>query len=207
MKRIIAFCFIVLFISKISSAQSFSGSIIAGINSSQVSGDQLSGFNKAGVIIGGGVSLPLSKKFEAGFEIIFIQKGSKKNADNENGDYSSYKMSLNYIEVPVMFEYKAAKRLRLHAGPTLGVLLSSKEENQDGELPDQPAFEKYEIGIAGGLSFYITPQFSLNLRLSNSVLPIRKVGVDYGNTVSGQYNSGLAFTLKYTFASKKETAQ
>jgi len=116
-------------------------------------------------------------------------------------------MSLNYIEVPVMFEYKAAKRLRLHAGPTLGVLLSSKEENQDGELPDQPAFEKYEIGIAGGLSFYITPQFSLNLRLSNSVLPIRKVGVDYGNTVSGQYNSGLAFTLKYTFASKKETAQ
>ncbi len=181
--------------------QSFNGSVIAGINTSQVSGDELSGFNKAGVIIGGGVSIPLSQKFDAGIEIVFIQKGSRKKADLDKGDYETYKMALSYAEVPIIFEYKASGKLRLLAGPTFGVLVSSKEERYD--LVSSLPFEKYEIGIAGGLSFAFVKNLSLQMRLTNSVLPIRKIGANTKYFVSGQYNSGLSFTLKYTFNKSK----
>lgn len=203
MNKKIFFLFALLFVMQKSFGQKFQGSIIGGFSTSQVSGDQLEGFDKSGFIAGGAVTLPLSEKFNMGMEIIFIQKGSKKKIDTENGDYSYYKMHLNYAEVPIVFEYKFSKRFRFHAAPSFGVLLSSKEEGDKIGNETLP-FEKYEIGIGGGMSFFFSESFSIKLRISQSVLPIRKVGVDTQYVVSGQYNSVLAFMMQYHFKTKKK---
>jgi hypothetical protein len=193
--------------SSVALAQSFQGFVLGGINASQVSGDELSGFNKAGVMFGGGVALPLNQsgKLNASMAILFIQKGSKTptSKDGNNADY--YKMSLNYTEVPLMITYKPSSKIGIHAGPTVGLLVSEKEEDIAGELTERPPFEKMELGIAGGLSFHVTENFSLNMRLSNSLLPIRKIGADTRYFISGQYNSGLAFFITYTFKTQNKT--
>ena len=188
-------------------AQSFKASIIGGINASQVSGDELGGFNKAGVMFGGSAILPVTPKSDVAVELLFIQKGSKTptSKDNNNADY--YKMSLNYLEVQINYTYHASKKIGMHVGPTFGVLIGEKEEDIAGELTERPEFQKTEIGIAGGLSFHFSEKVGLYMRLSNSLLPIRKMGADTRYFKSGQYNSGLAFFLTYTFSSKDKQKQ
>ena len=139
-------------------------------------------------------------------EIIFIQKGSKKNINPDQEDYSYYRMNLNYAEVPIVFEYVSSKRFRFHIAPSIGALLSSKEEDTYGDIPEnqtQP-FEKYEIGIGAGMSFFFSEKFSIKLRLSQSVIPIRKLGTNTQYVESGPYNSVLAFMMQYHFKAKKK---
>ncbi len=192
---------ILLLLPFVTNAQSFKASIIAGINASQVSGDELGGFNKAGVMFGGSTFLSVTPKSDVAMELLFIQKGSKTptSKDNINADY--YKMSLNYLEMHFNYTYHASKKIGLHVGPTFGVLVGEKEEDIAGELTERPEFEKTELGVAGGLSFHFSEKVGLYMRLSNSLLPVRKMGADTRYFKSGQYNSGLAFFLTYTFSS------
>src|SRR5438132_3331012 len=81
-------------------AQRFHAGVTGGISTTQVAGDQLSGFNKAGVIAGGFVNSSLSEKTSLQMEIIFIQKGSRKPVETDN-DNQYYVMRLSYFEVPV----------------------------------------------------------------------------------------------------------
>ncbi len=184
-------------------AQKFQGSIILGATTTQVSGDQLAGFDKSGFIAGGGITLPLHDKFDMGMEIIFIQKGSK-TSNNDSLEY--YKMKLNYAQVPIVFEYKFSNRFHFHLAPSIGALLSAKEEDLFGEVNESSPFEKYEIGIGGGMSFYFSDNLSIKLRITQSLMPIRKIGVNSRYVVSGQYNSGLEFTVQYHFTNKKKEA-
>ncbi|HNR49438.1 MAG TPA: porin family protein [Bacteroidia bacterium] len=189
--------------NNIARGQSFKAAVLAGINSSQVSGDELSGFNKVGLFIGGSAILPVSEKSLVEMELLFIQKGSKTPTPKNGAANYFYKMSLNYLEVPLIYTFRPVKYVSVHAGPTFGVLVGSKEEDNAGELTGQIPFQKTELGIDGGLSVYFSEHLSLTMRLSTSLLPIRKTGANTPLFESGQYNSGLAFFLQYTFGSKK----
>ena len=90
-------------------AQQFRGEVTAGIVGSQVSGDQLGGFNKAGLLAGIGVRTSLSEKVEAGFRMLYLQKGSRKPLKNDGTDSAFYLLRLNYIELPFTIRYHATK--------------------------------------------------------------------------------------------------
>ncbi|MBK7856479.1 MAG: PorT family protein [Bacteroidetes bacterium] len=201
------FAFILIFVAPtFSIAQKFSGSFFGGLSSSQVAGDRLSGFNKAGVIAGASVFLPVKSSLGVEMEIQFIQKGSKKPVDAESEDLEYYRMHLNYVEVPFLFHYSYSKRFQFNAGFSVGQLLSSKEEDAGGEIPESQTlpFEKTEFAVCGGMYYGFNEKFFLDLRLSNSILPIRKIGEsNIQNIKSGQYNTVLSFTLKYRMGFKQ----
>lgn len=203
LRSIIGLIVLFLMTNNIARGQSFKAAVLAGINSSQVSGDELSGFNKVGLFIGGSAILPVREKSLVEMELLFIQKGSKTPTPKNGAANYFYKMSLNYLEVPLIYTFRPVKYVSVHAGPTFGVLVGSKEEDNAGELTGQIPFQKTELGIDGGLSVYFSEHLSLTMRLSTSLLPIRKTGANTPLFESGQYNSGLAFFLQYTFGSKK----
>ncbi len=179
-------------------AQNFHAGVIGGISTTQVAGDQLSGFNKAGIILGGFVSRELTEKTKFQMEIIFIQKGSRKPI-NEN-DNTFYAMRLSYFEIPVLFKWQVAPKLNFELGPSIGALIFSEEERESGILKGQPPFKKVEISGNVGLSYPLTEKLNLNTRFSSSILPIRPFPgnqTDFFN--SGQYNTVLAFSLQYQF--------
>lgn len=188
-------------------AQRFKAGLRAGITGTQISGDQLGGFDKAGIVAGGMVSTTLSQKFDLGFEILYIQKGSRKNADPEKGDYVSYLLRLNYFEVPVLLQWKYSKRFTFEAGPTFGALVGTLEEDEFGELDQPREFSNFELGVGAGMSVHIVEGLYFNLRGTNSVLPVREhvSGQDY-RLNRGQYNSSLLFTFHYIF-NKKASAE
>lgn len=78
LRSIIGLIVLFLMTNNIARGQSFKAAVLAGINSSQVSGDELSGFNKVGLFIGGSAILPVSEKSLVEMELLFIQKEVKR---------------------------------------------------------------------------------------------------------------------------------
>ena len=181
------------------SSTTFNFDVHAGITASQVQGDGVSGFNKLGAIGGIGVSTVINEKWEAAAELNFMQKGSVKRPDAEAGDYTEYKMSLSYAQIPVLIRYRLHPKFHLSAGPALGKLLSSKEEDRDGVIQANVDFEEWELSALLGAGYKFSDNLAVHIRLDSSILPIRKKETDGHNQLKGrQYNSSLALFISYS---------
>ena len=97
-------------------SQDFNGGVLGGINATQVFGDSYSGPNKAGLYLGVFVNRYFSKRSSVQLELDYIQKGSRKNPDGSTGDYDTYLLRLNYIELPVLYKYDFAEKGTLENG-------------------------------------------------------------------------------------------
>jgi hypothetical protein len=208
MKFLIASLFITLFGCITSSAQVFKTGAILGLSASQVEGDGYGGYEKLGLIVGGFTNINLSEKLTTQFEIYYIKKGSKKNARPDKGDYESFHLNLNYIDVPVVIRYHY-KKFIFETGLYAGALLSYKIEDQFGvrEVQNYP-FKKIDLGGLLGFSYLFNESFSFNIRSKASILPIRdfenqdaNVGLLNKLFNRGWYNLDLNFSVRYQFGS------
>lgn len=178
-------------------AQNFGGGIILGLSTSQVSGDHLGGFNKAGLLIGSFVNLQLSNTIKGQMEMTFIQKGSNNPKMNENGITD---ISLSYVEIPLLLKYQQSSTITIEGGLETAFLISSSDNDIYGTLSSNKTreFNTTDVGIFIGIDYSISPKLILNSRISNSILPIRAHAS--GTTFQlnkGQYNSVLSFALHY----------
>lgn len=190
-------------------SQQFNGGIMAGVAGTQVAGDTYSGFKKAGIFAGGFVNLQVNKHSAFQMEIEFFQKGSRKNPDAENNDYDQYIFRVNYVELPVFYQYIINNRFRLEAGPSLGFLINYYEEFNTEEIKfgNRPARVTFQINA--GLYVNIFERLMFNLRTSNSLINIRSdnatgdiIRIFPGNY--GQFNDCLVMSLFYRFRSDAE---
>lgn len=176
-------------------AQKFVAGLVGGITATQVSGDNLAGFNKPGLGIGGLLSAKLSEKFSAQFELLYMQKGSKSTAT----DSLVYFLTLHYLEIPVLLGYHY-KKFVFEAGPSVAFLFGSTEEDAYGELKGAKPFDKVEVSANIGVTYPLSRSLMLNWRYGGSLTPIRAHASEetYGLN-KGQYNSMLFFSLRYYF--------
>ncbi len=205
MKNLV-FIALILFLSiPMSRAQSrFKPGLKAGISTSQVEGDTYGGFDKAGFVGGATLNGKINEKWRAQFEILFVQKGSKHVGDGAKGDFSFYKMQLNYVEVPILLQYMQ-KKFTFEIGPGIGYLISAKEYDGIGELQNTIPFYTTEVSGSIGLSYQLYKNFAINWRFTNSLLPIRRFASGASNfDKPGQLNNVLAFTLTYRFGQADE---
>lgn len=195
-KIIIIFCFFLF--SNLTSAQNFKGGIIGGISTSQVSGDNLGGYHKAGLCIGVFTQLPISSISNLKMEMEYIQKGSRNQKMNQNGIPD---ISTSYLEIPISLNYHQNEQLTIEGGIQTALLLTSKDNDIYGSVNSDinDPFNKTDISAFIGMYYHLTKSLSLNTRLGNSIFPIRgydgeKIFIFY----RGQYNTVLSFTLHYT---------
>ncbi|MDQ3051737.1 MAG: PorT family protein [Bacteroidota bacterium] len=203
--KIVTYFIIVFLLPLALPAQQFKAGLIGGVSATQISGDRLAGYHKAGIVAGGVVSVEISRKFDLAMEILYFQKGSRKNSDPENYDFTEYRLRLNYFEVPLLLQWNYTKRFTFEAGPTFGALLSELEEDELGEIPNRKPFEKFELGIAGGMKVHFAKSLSFTARIESSVLAVRDhISGETYRLNKGQYNAALLFGLQYTFKKNNE---
>lgn len=172
-----------------------------GINGSQVSGDDLAGFDKAGLFGGLFVNRSFGSVWSGELGIVYSAKGSRKIAQPDKGDYVSYLLQLNYIEVPLTARY-GFRQFQFELGPSFGVLISSTEENQIGQIVTNREFKDFELSLNAGVIYNVNEHFGVNFRINNSVIPIRPHAS--GATAAyrlnwGQYNTAINFSLRLSF--------
>ncbi|OQX81098.1 MAG: hypothetical protein B6D61_01095 [Bacteroidetes bacterium 4484_249] len=181
------------------SAQDFHGGVLGGLAATEISGDRLQGPNKAGVYVGGFVNRHFTDRSSVQMELDFIQKGSRENPDSSNA-YQSYLLRINYIEMPVHYKYDFSKNGTLEAGLSLGVLIHSHEEANGYEWTSGSDFDIFDFSINIGAYYTIIQNLRINVRYSNSILPVRPhAGGATWKANKGQYNEVLSFVLFYEF--------
>ncbi len=187
-------------------AQNFIGGALLGLNASQVSGDNLTGYNKAGLYGGFFVGKNLSEKSQLEMRLTYSAKGSRDIPDPENGKFSAYYLHLNYIEVPILYRYKI-KKVWLFGGLSGGYLMHSSIANESGPFPtysiENRPFKKYEVSTHLGISLALAKKWEIEVKTVDTfpLLPIRKhaSGATFFYALNyGQTNNLLSFSLKYS---------
>ena len=186
-------------------AQNFGGGIILGLSTSQVGGDNLGGFNKAGLLVGAFVNKSISELLSGQMEMTYIHKGSNNPNmnDSEHKDYDQEDISSSYIEVPLLLQYQQNSKLIIEGGVQLAYLINGYYNDLNGKIPiySVDPFIKYDFGLLLGIDYRYSEHISLNTRLSNSILPIGAEDYDvvdsYNSSRKGKYNSVLNFAIHY----------
>jgi hypothetical protein len=177
-----------------------------GINGCQIHGDNYSGYDKFGLFGGIAVNARLNERSSLEMGFYFSQKGSRHNPDPKKGDYSYYRVNLNYIDLPLSFRFRVTDDYFITLGPSVAYLVSYTEETERGDWTGVYPFSKFETGVNFGLGRRINDKFTVELRSSNSVTPIRSYGVLanrvwYPNPVARFFNRGLYSNLLTLFVS------
>jgi len=184
--------------------QNFGGGVILGVSSSQVNGDDLGGFNKTGLLIGGFANKAISQLFTFQMEMNYIMKGSNnKNMTNiEHKDYLREDISLSYIEIPLLLQYQKNQVIELEGGVLLGYLIDGFYNDINGKLNNSiNPFIEYDLGAILGLTYKHNEKIHANTRLSSSIIPIGKEDYEnnqaYNSSRKGKYNAVLSLAIHY----------
>ena len=187
-------------------AQDFGGGVILGLSTSQVGGDDLAGFHKAGLLLGVFANKSITELLSFQMEMTYIQKGSKNpNMNNpEHPNYLKQDISLSYIEVLLLLQYHQSDKLKIEGGVLTAFLVDGHYNDFNGKMPNEPnPFIDYDIGLLLGIDYKYSENISLNTRIGNSILPIGSEDyenqVPYNSSKKGKYNSVLSFALHYNF--------
>jgi len=155
-KNFLLFCFssiLLFFFLPSTSAQRFIGGITAGINLTQVDGDQVFGYHKVGFNGGPFVKLMIDKKqrFSVTMELLYSQKGAAKKypapggalralddtllIDTRYSKYDTkffYKLRTDYLEIPLIFHYDDPRsKISIGVGIAWARLVYIKEIEHD----------------------------------------------------------------------------
>jgi len=184
----------------------FTGGIRAGFVASQISGDDLAGFNKFGGYAGLFANFPIvpSAKIKIQFELNFMMKGSHTFVPvGSTTILNNYSLNLFYIEAPLLvklnpFDHKF-KGIEFEIGPAFNVLFHYIEKINGEHWIINEKFNWYEIAVDIGIGYIIKEHYGINLRWSTSIVPIRKPGYRRPFLNKYQFNDLLAFTAFYQF--------
>lgn len=179
-------------------AQSFNGGVLFGLNATQIDGDDLGGYNKAGFTAGVFVFNQLSERFKLQLEVKYSGKGSATPKDSPE----FYKIRLDYAEVPVIASFRAAKHFYIDGGLSYGYLF--RAEHFTGawqDFDDGP--KKSEVAFLGGVHYELMKHISVSARMGYSLFALtnaerKQVGTGFNNYYVGPwYNNVVTFSLYY----------
>ncbi|WP_445430521.1 porin family protein [Chryseobacterium indoltheticum] len=154
------------------------------------------GFN-AGVF----ANIPIAESFSIQPEVLYSQYGDKYDYVVAGNRYS-YANHLDYVTVPVMFQYNFIPNLYVEAGPEFGFMVSAKnkaknETNNDvlaesGNYKDN--FNTFNVGIGLGAGYYFTDNIGITARYVAGVTDIAKDRPANSDAVrNNAFQVGLAY--------------
>jgi len=195
-----SFSFLLVFslLAALSHGQRFHGGAMGGLAATQLDGDNLGGYNKPGLRVGGWVNTHIQPNTILQLELEYIQKGSKIS-ENELKNQRYYHSRLNYIQVPLVVKTSLLTRLKGEAGMAGSYLTKSLEDKDGGGFIEaEPEFTQFEFSGLVGLSYQLSENLAANVRFNYSLLPVREHPGDQVYWLNrGQYNNVMLFSLYY----------
>ena len=183
--------------SSLTFAQQFG--VKAGMNVSSLSKDATMSDAKSKIGFNAGVFMnaPLAENFSIQPELLYSQMGNKATTTSTatiGGSTITTKTTgstdLDYITLPVMFQYKATPSFYLEAGPEFGLMVSGKSKGDrttttttgnntttssssaSADIKDN--LNTFNFGLGLGAGYYFTPNVGLTARYVAGLTDIAK---------------------------------
>lgn len=191
-------------------AQRIMGALIAGVNATQVDGDEVYGYHKFGLNLGAAAIIPIKGNWSISLENIYSEKGAHQKAryiDSLNG---SYDLNLNYVDVPLLLQYTDKDIITFGLGGSWGSLVKVTEKRHDIDIPGTTLgsgiYKRSDINFIADVKFRLVKKLHFNVRYAYSLRPIATREVIDSKTgypnVRNQYNGMFTFRFYYIFNEK-----
>lgn len=139
------------------------------------------------------VQIKMNKSWTMQSELTYAEKGAGGYYQDQP-KYNDYLLHLRYFEVPILFQYNTKKGY-YEFGPTIGTLVKAGEYAQRGisyYQTDLYPFNNKDLSFNLGAGYVFNEKWLVGLRLTHSLLPIRKQLPEPSHPV---YNRGILLTL------------
>ncbi|MEM6395978.1 MAG: porin family protein [Bacteroidota bacterium] len=149
-------------------AQRFEGSLLFGVNASQIARDDLNGYHQLGFNAGARVVARIDEIWSIGPELLFSQYGSRRQNNSINvSNFESFRF--NTIEVPIMAYWKDWK-ITAEAGLSYWRVINTEIVDAAGE-DVTPDFEIREnmLNFQVGATYYVSNRLGINFRYSKNI--------------------------------------
>ena len=168
-----------------------------GVNISTISANDTK--SKTGVYGGILLNFPITSEYNIQPEILYNGLGAKTKGDTD------VKLDLNYISVPVMFQYHASPKFYFEAGPQFSYLVDSKVKVSSLEVSANTYFQKFEVGLGFGAGYYFDEKFGITARYVSGISNILKDINEREFSTNGKksYNNTLQIGLAYKFKNNR----
>ena len=131
--------------------------------------------------LGGIVEISLTNSFSVQPELLYSGHGAKDQNDSDGNEI----FKVDYLTLPVIAKYYVVDGLSIEAGPQVGFLLSSEQED-NGETDDLKDITKStDIGFALGVGYKLENGLNFGLRyyLGSDVNDIEEDTEEFKNRV------------------------
>lgn len=194
--KILFFLSILAVFTEKGGAQGFNASLVLGFNASQITGDSLAGFNKSGLLAGASIKRVFrrSKKVSAQLDFLYSRKGSRSKIDTSSSGPPKpfFKLTLTYVELPLILNYDVYDWLRLQAGAYTGILTGATFDDGNQTYERTNSFFTRDYGYLTGFeAIIVEDKLALSFRATNSLINFSRVPPNYYNVVT-------SFSLRYT---------
>jgi opacity protein-like surface antigen len=182
-----------MLISGAASAQHVNIGIKGGVNLYNIHNDNGTKYDmKVGYNIGLLGHIHLGSQFAMQPELVFSTQGAKYKIANTNAE-----LNLNYINIPLLFQYMFDNGFRLEAGPQLGFLVSAKSKVGNTSTDIKNNFNAVDIGLGVGMSYVNPPSgFGFDIRYNVGLNDISE------NSSVKTSNRGAQIGVFYLFSNR-----
>jgi hypothetical protein len=153
MKLLLTTALAVILISGTASAQHANFGIKGGVNLYNIKNDNNVEYDQAvGYHVGLLAHIHLANQFAMQPELVYSTQGADFKVGAADGE-----VNLDYLNVPIMFQYMFDNGFRLQAGPQLGFLVKAKSKLGKVSEDIKSNFSSIDFGIGAGMSYVHPP--------------------------------------------------
>ncbi len=167
-----------------------------------LSGDLTESRPGVNALAGAWLQLKMDKKWTAQVELLLLDKG----IGGTQGAKPPHYVNLHYLEIPILFQYHS-NDLYFEFGPGMGYLINCAEHiynNLAPDLLDTYPFSRSELSFNVGGGCSLNDKWSLGLRISHSILPVRSA---VPSVSKESYNRLIALSVTRQLRRKKANEQ
>jgi len=169
-------------------AQTFKAGVNLALVSSQVDGDQSSGYHKFGIRAGLYTRMLLSYTWSITTELMYVNKGSQQIF--EDGGLK-FRIKLNYVEVAALLNFHLNPKWQFSTGLSYGRLIKSQyDDPYSSSSLDLTNYRLSDYNVHAKVLYAFNSHWAVDLRMAYSIYTITTRN-------PSQYNNLLSIGMVY----------
>lgn len=140
----------------------FVGYVAGGLNMSQIAGDLMAGYRRAGANVGVGTYIMYHPIVSNSIEISYSMKGSQSSFTNSDPERFR-RFIYDYMEIPVLFNFHDRRIAIFHVGASFGRLFRNRIESGLFEQ-DVASIKPWEFGAVIGATLRFKDKFGVQVK-------------------------------------------